>query len=670
METTPYRAETPRTLGRYEVVGVLGSGGMGTVYRGHDPTLNRSVALKVPQFLGSSEQQLLLAQRFEREARAAALVRHPNICPVYDVGSHEDRPFLVMALVEGPSLASVLAQEQCVRDIARVVDWTGQLLAALEAVHAAGIVHRDLKPGNILFDAGRPVLTDFGLSRALGDADHLTADGVLLGTIAYMAPEQASGQSEQIGPWTDLYSLGVVLYQTLTGRLPFEGPTLAVLNQIVHLPPPPPRHHRADLPPGLEQVILRALEKEPRQRYPDAQAFASALTHYAQHLAPPSPTDSVPAAGTRLSASNPTAQAAPFSAGRRIGWFVGGCLVVLGAMLLCLPLWPLLSGEMFLDTKQLPIGRSFLVPTLVMLGLALGTAFLGTRVWHFTESFHSLAGLRWWVRMGSLWGVSRAVAAGVPLDEPDLLGATPLMVAVTLGHTDVVKFLLLNGADTEKQNPFGQTARAIAGSTGRSDLVQILDRRRPGIAPARVVRSFRQIRPFYAVLLCAALGALLGGYLWMRQCAHLVAPEQFLEMARFRQLRGISKRNNYFFAEMIDPTTEQLRRGRWHGPRVCAGPIASPELFLHQLQAKVPERFFGDVTTFWLFWSPEGDVWPGDWALPLLAGMVVVVFGLVFGGLLRFQSLYPNFSAGVREQAVSTHPMAVTVVARNETEPS
>ncbi|HVK15276.1 MAG TPA: serine/threonine-protein kinase, partial [Gemmataceae bacterium] len=234
MDTTTTQLELPARLGRYEIVARIGAGGMGTVYRGYDPTLKRDVAVKLPQFDGPPARQAEQGRRFEREAQAAARVRHPNVCPVFDVGLHEGRPFIVMALVEGESLGDYLHRETRVADIGRAVDWAGQLLDALAAVHALGIVHRDLKPGNILLDAGRPVVTDFGLSRSFLGPDSVTADGVILGTVSYMAPEQAAGESDRIGPRTDLYSLGVVLYQMLTGRLPFEGPSLVVLNRILH----------------------------------------------------------------------------------------------------------------------------------------------------------------------------------------------------------------------------------------------------------------------------------------------------------------------------------------------------------------------------------------------------------------------------------------------------
>src|SRR5262245_45445840 len=187
----PAAADLPERIGRYRVLARLGAGGMGTVYKAHDPELDRVVAVKVPHFEGSPAAQDQARQRFLREARAAARVRHPHTCPLHDVGEHDGTPFAVMAFSEGSNLSDVARQGPL--EPARAVDLVRKVALGLEAVHAAGVVHRDLKPGNILLDrAGEPLLTDFGLARSDGDAEPLTRDGSLLGTPAYMAPEQAS----------------------------------------------------------------------------------------------------------------------------------------------------------------------------------------------------------------------------------------------------------------------------------------------------------------------------------------------------------------------------------------------------------------------------------------------------------------------------------------------
>jgi hypothetical protein len=271
----------PERIGRNRILARLGAGGMGTVYKAHDPDLDRPVALKLPHFAGSPRDREVRVQRFQREARAAARVWHPHVCPIYDVGEHEGQPYVIMAYVEGQSLAQRLAREGRCEDVGEAVAAIRQVLDALEAVHAHGIIHRDLKPSNILIDrAGRAILTDFGLARPENDAEHLTSEGFVVGTPAYMAPEQAAGQSERVGPWTDIYSLGVVLYQMLTGRLPFEGPGLTVLSRIIHEAPPPPSRLRKDLDPALEAVLMKALAKEPDGRYRTAREMREALDRW------------------------------------------------------------------------------------------------------------------------------------------------------------------------------------------------------------------------------------------------------------------------------------------------------------------------------------------------------------------------------------------------------
>lgn len=268
----------PHQIGRYVILKQLGSGGMGTVYQAEDPQLRRIVALKVPHLVAPHFNE---TTRFLREARAAGKIQHRHICPVYDVGEHNGIPFVVMAYVEGHSLAEYLSGRRRYEDVRKATELVGQVAEALAVVHEHGIIHRDLKPGNVLIDTdGRAILTDFGLARLVDDSVRLTADGVVMGTPAYMAPEQAAGEMDRLGPCTDLYSLGVVLYEMLTGCVPFQGPMLAVLHKIVYEPVPPPTHYRADLDPALVAIVMKAISRRPEDRYQTAHDFVQVLNDW------------------------------------------------------------------------------------------------------------------------------------------------------------------------------------------------------------------------------------------------------------------------------------------------------------------------------------------------------------------------------------------------------
>jgi WD40 repeat protein/serine/threonine protein kinase len=269
----------PRQIGRYRILKWIGSGGMGTVYQAHDPQLDRLVAVKVPRFDVAPQHLPNRKLRFLREARAAARIRHPGVCPIHDVGEDEGRPFVVMAFVDGPTLIQLLQrQPERFREPAEVARLIREVAEALQAVHAHGIIHRDLKLGNILIDhAGRPLLTDFGLARVEQDAEKLSTDGAMIGTPAYMPPEQAAGDADRVGPWSDVYSLGVILYRLLTGRLPYEGTGTKVLWKIGRETPPTPSALRPGLHPALEAIVLQAMAPDPRHRYQTARQFAAAL---------------------------------------------------------------------------------------------------------------------------------------------------------------------------------------------------------------------------------------------------------------------------------------------------------------------------------------------------------------------------------------------------------
>jgi predicted Ser/Thr protein kinase len=271
-------AAMPEQFGRYRILKQLGKGGMGAVYLAHDTQLDRKVALKVPHFAASEGPEVL--ERFAREARAAATLSHPNICPVYDVGEWQGTRYVTMAYIEGKPLSDLLRSGKPLpqQSVAALVK---KLAQAMHDAHQHGIVHRDLKPSNVMVSKKHePVIMDFGLARRAQEDVRLTKSGSILGTPAYMSPEQVGGDPQAVGPPSDVYSLGVILYELLTGRLPFQGPVTAVLGQILTQEPPPPRSLRADLDPALEAICQKAMAKKVPDRYGSMRELAAALNRY------------------------------------------------------------------------------------------------------------------------------------------------------------------------------------------------------------------------------------------------------------------------------------------------------------------------------------------------------------------------------------------------------
>jgi serine/threonine-protein kinase len=265
----------PKNIGKYEIRDVLGRGAIGVVYRGFQADLNRPVAIKV--LIAGQHGSPEMVRRFLREARAAAALSHAGIVQVYDIGADGDRHYIVMELVEGKSLADLLKSSRLKPEEALAI--AHRLASALEAAHAKGIVHRDIKPSNILLDArGNPKIADFGLATAIEEQEKLTGTGDILGTAWYMSPEQAFGDPEEVDARTDLYSLGAVLYEMLTGRPPFDGArATAVLKKIETEEVLPPSRAEPSLDPRLDPLVLRALEKNPDRRYPSATEFIRAI---------------------------------------------------------------------------------------------------------------------------------------------------------------------------------------------------------------------------------------------------------------------------------------------------------------------------------------------------------------------------------------------------------
>lgn len=286
--STPVVSSTP-VIDGYDVQGLLGRGGMGRVYQARDRKLGRWVAIKMLIDAGDEKQ----VARFHAESQAVARLQHPNIAQVFETGAIDGQPFLILEYIDGGSLAQRLAgMPQPARETATLLE---TLARAIDYSHQNGILHRDLKPANILLQsigdsyanadlaavAPIPKITDFGLAKRLHDDSKITRTGEVLGTPSYMAPEQAAGVAQTLGPAVDVYALGAILYEMLTGRPPFQGPdTLQTLMMVLTMDPVPPTRLQPGLPRDLETICLKCLEKSPRKRYATAAALADDLRRY------------------------------------------------------------------------------------------------------------------------------------------------------------------------------------------------------------------------------------------------------------------------------------------------------------------------------------------------------------------------------------------------------
>ncbi len=262
----------------YHILGEIARGGMGVVYRARHVTLDRVVALKM--ILAGRLADAEEVDRFQTEAKAAALLQHPNIVAVFEVDAWEGQHYFTMEYIDGCSLSSRLASGP-VSNV-EAADLVRKIARAIHYAHKQGVVHRDLKPSNILIDLeGEPHVTDFGLAKRMGLKSDRTRTGAVLGTPCYMSPEQAEGKTDEIGPLSDVYSIGAIFYELLTGRPPFNAATaLDTVWQVVHNDPAPPRILNPTVDHDLETICLKCLEKDPKNRYASAEALAEDLQRY------------------------------------------------------------------------------------------------------------------------------------------------------------------------------------------------------------------------------------------------------------------------------------------------------------------------------------------------------------------------------------------------------
>ncbi|MBY0514944.1 MAG: serine/threonine protein kinase, partial [Gemmataceae bacterium] len=331
----------PGGLADYELLRELGRGGMGVVYEARDEKSGARVAVKMIRSDGPVEMAEVI--RFLAEADTQAHIDHPHVAKVLKIGESAGQPYMVLEYLGGGTLAGRLRESPRMSPTA-AARLVAKVARGVHAAHQKGVFHRDLKPANVLFDdAGEPRVADFGLAKR--DLSDLTRTGTLMGTPAYMAPEQAQGRAERVAAPTDVWALGVILYEAVTGARPFAAPAnlpteqqvMALLNKVVTEPPPPPRAVHPDVPHDLEKVCLKCLEKEPADRYPTAAALADDLDRFAAGRPVGVRTISWVERGAKWARRRPTAAAA---------WALSAVAVVLGAFAVtALSLWQRAEGE-------------------------------------------------------------------------------------------------------------------------------------------------------------------------------------------------------------------------------------------------------------------------------------------------------------------------------------
>ncbi|MBT6157041.1 MAG: protein kinase [Planctomycetaceae bacterium] len=306
MEAMMADDDIPEQFGRYHVLEQIGQGSMGAVYLAHDSQLDRKIALKIPRFSHSDKSEE--TERFYREARAAATLRHPNICQVFDIGEIEGQHFISMEYINGNPLSMFIKQSTPL-PVRKIASTVRKLAKALQEAHDNGLVHRDLKPDNIMIDErGEPIIMDFGLVRLMDDDDRLTTSGAIVGSPAYMSPEQVSGLPGDVGPSSDIFSLGTITYELLTRRRPFRGNLSKIFDEITSVEPPLPSELRPEIDSEFESICLHMLAKEVSDRYGSMKDLADAVGSYMKEFSsssilsssslPASPKETPPAAAT------------------------------------------------------------------------------------------------------------------------------------------------------------------------------------------------------------------------------------------------------------------------------------------------------------------------------------------------------------------------------------
>jgi len=336
---------TGRQFGPYHITAPLGAGGMAAVYKAYQPSVDRYVAIKVlPQHFAKDQQ---FVQRFEREAKVLAKLQHPNILPVHDYGQTDGYTYLVMSFVESGDLSELMQGKKLpLPEIGRIISQVGD---ALDYAHAQGVIHRDIKPSNILVDQrGNCLLTDFGLAKMVaGTSEKLTATGFVVGTPAYMAPEQ--GMGEPADGRSDIYALGIILYELMTGQVPFRAETpIAIVMKHIHDPLISPRNFQEDITEPVERVILKALAKDPADRFATAGDMVNAFQAAINTSGPATMLDPIQPTATHISkvkppTAKPSAQAA--RSGPGLWWVAGGLAALVLIGLVALGVWLLLALE-------------------------------------------------------------------------------------------------------------------------------------------------------------------------------------------------------------------------------------------------------------------------------------------------------------------------------------